>query len=62
MAEVKPNAVSELDKRMALMNESLNEIYVYEFSEDIDVLSLWLDGRERGRRRLVHTRWRKAHV
>lgn len=49
LTEAKPDPVSELDRRMALMNETLNGIYVDEFSDDIDMLSLWLEARARGR-------------
>lgn len=49
LTEAKPDPVSELDRRMALMNETLNDIYVDEFSDDIDMLSLWLEARARGR-------------
>lgn len=49
LAEVKLDPVSELDRRMTLINESLNDLYVDEFSGDIDVLSLWLDARARAR-------------
>ena len=47
--------VSELDKRMALINESLNDLYVDEFSGDIDVLSLSLGDRARGRKERAGT-------
>ena len=52
LAEAMPEPVSALDKRMALINDSLNELYVNEFSGDIDVLSLWLEC-ERGKREPV---------
>ena len=47
LAKVKPDTVSELVKRMKLINESLNELYVDDFRGDIDVLGLWLDARVR---------------
>ena len=50
MAEVKPDPVSELDRRLALLNGALNDIYVDEFSGDIDMLSLWPGAHARGRR------------
>ena len=39
----------ELDKRMARINESINDLYVDEFSGDMAVLRMWLDARARGR-------------
>ena len=48
LPEVKPDLLSELDKRMARINESLNDLYVDEFSGDMDVLSMSLDARARG--------------
>ena len=50
LTEVKPDPASELDKRMALMNESLNDLYIEEVRGDIDVLSLWLGAPARGRK------------
>ena len=55
LAEVKPDPASELDKQLALINESLNDLYVDEFSGDINVLSLWLDTRARGRKERAGT-------
>ena len=55
LVEVKPDSASELDKRMALINKTLNCLYVAEFSGDIDVLSLWLDARERERKKRAGT-------
>jgi len=55
LAEVKPDLVSELEKRMARINDSLNDLYVDEFSGDIDVLSIWLDARARGRKERANT-------
>ncbi|XP_078344032.1 polycystin family receptor for egg jelly-like [Oculina patagonica] len=49
LTESKSDPVSELDRQIALMNETLNDIYVDEFGGDIDMLSLWLDARSRGR-------------
>jgi len=61
LVEVKPDTVSELVKRMKLTNELLNDLYVDEFSGDIDVFSLWLGVlREEERRGLVPTWRRKA--
>ena len=48
LPEVKPDLVGELDKRMARINERLNDLYVDEFSGDMDVLSMSLDARTRG--------------
>ena len=55
LAEVKPDLVSELEKRMARINDSLNDLYVDEFRGDIDVLSIWLDARARGRKERANT-------
>ena len=55
LAEVKPDSVSELDERMALISESLNNHYVDEFGGDIDVLSFWLDARARERKERAGT-------
>ena len=49
LAEVKPDLVCELNKRMARINESLNDLYVDELGGDIDILSMWLDAHARGR-------------
>lgn len=46
---LEPDPVSELDKRMASINKSLNDLYVDDFSDDIDMLSLWLDTCAQGR-------------
>ena len=50
-SKVMPGPIEELDgqKEMALMNERLNGLYVEEFSDDIEVISLWLDARVQGR-------------
>lgn len=48
--EVKPDPLSELDERMALISESLNDLYVDEFGGDIEVLSFWLNARARERK------------
>lgn len=57
LAEVKPDLVGELEKRLAQINDSLNDLYVDEFSGDIDVLSTWLDARaqERKERPATHS-------
>ena len=49
LAEVKLDLMGELKKRLARINDSLNDLYVDEFSGDIDVLSTWLDARAQGR-------------
>ncbi|KAJ7334469.1 hypothetical protein OS493_014786 [Desmophyllum pertusum] len=49
LAKVIPDPISELDKRMALLNERFNDLYVEDFSDDLDVLSLWSDVRAQGR-------------
>ena len=46
---LEPDPVSELDDWMASVNKSLNLLYVDDFSDDIDMLSLWLDTRAQGR-------------
>ena len=42
-SKVTPDPTEELNRRMVLLNEKLNDLYVDEFSGDSDVLSLWLD-------------------
>lgn len=54
LVEAKPDPmeqdpVSELDNWMASVNKSLNFLYVDDFSDDIDMISLWLDTRAQGR-------------
>ena len=46
---VMPGPMTELEKRMALMTERLNNLYVDEFSSDIEFVDLWWDTRTRGR-------------
>lgn len=62
LAEVKPDPVSELDKRMVLIDKNLNDLFVDELSGDIDVLSLWFEAQGRGKKERAgtHSR-RKAH-
>jgi len=55
LPEVKPDPVSQLDKRIALVNETFNNLYVAEFLSDVDVLSLWLDARARERKKRAGT-------
>lgn len=38
----------ELQKRMAVMTEMLNDLYVDEFNGDVDLVDLWLEIRARG--------------
>ena len=45
LLKVMPHPIRELDRRVALMNERLNDLYVDECGDDIDLLSLWLDAR-----------------
>ena len=40
-----PKQLGELEKRMALMTERLNDLYVGEFSSDVDLIDMWLDTR-----------------
>ena len=55
LAEVKLDPANELVKRMALINENLNDLYVDDFSRNTDVLSLWLDARARERKERAGT-------
>ena len=45
---VMSDPMRELEKRMALMTERLNNLYVDEFSSDIEFVDLWWDTRTRG--------------
>lgn len=40
-----PKQLGESEKRMALVTERLNDLYVDEFSSDIDLIDIWLDTR-----------------
>ena len=44
-----PGPLRDLEKRMALLTERLNNLYVDEFSSDIEFVDLWWDTRTRGR-------------
>ena len=50
-AEVKPDVMNELDKRLDRISERLNDLYV----DELDVLSMWLDARARGRKESAGT-------
>ena len=42
-----PDPVGELEKRIAMMTQRIHDMYVDEFSSDVDLVDLWLDARAR---------------